>query len=518
MKDFVLYTCLFGDYMELQDAYSSDIGDFDRVCFTDDETQKSHFWDIVLIEKTGLGPRIESRAPKLLPHRYLADWEHSLYVDARVRFKTNPLELLREEVLQDRPFKSFAHPWRNCVYEEAEVIIEQGICKEADVRRQMDHYRLNGYPEGNGLIAGTVLLRRHNDPQLVEFMELWHSHMLHFTYRDQLSFNFCAWLKGFQYDTFRGSLEDNSYFDWLSRSEAKCLPNAFDEQFFEWMVPGATSSGVSTRKYFMQTWQGKRDRYKRHISSLNRIANKYRTDKGSLYFNAHAFAYIYDCYFSYLRKQPFDFLEIGLLRHDVQIKRTQDAHDDAPSLKMWREYFERARIVGFDIKDFSAVASMPDVTILRGDMGNPADLDCALTALDGIYFIILDDASHASHHQQIAFSHLFPRMAPGGYYVIEDLTSQPRELEEKDAVKTIDVLHGLESGNLVASKYLSVERQTALSRWIEFVHFYDSQDRSFGRRHRDAMAIIKKRDTLGSTSARAARRAGGKLKHWLAGS
>ena len=35
--------------------------------------------------------------------------------------------------------------------------------------------------------------------------------------------------------------------------------------------------------------------------------------------------------------------------------------------------------------------------------------------------MILDDASHASYHQQLAFKILFPRLSPDGLYIIEDL-------------------------------------------------------------------------------------------------
>jgi len=40
--------------------------------------------------------------------------------------------------------------------------------------------------------------------------------------------------------------------------------------------------------------------------------------------------------------------------------------------------------------------------------------------------IIIDDASHASHHQQNAFLTLFPKLRSGGLYIIEDLRWQPK--------------------------------------------------------------------------------------------
>jgi hypothetical protein len=54
---------------------------------------------------------------------------------------------------------------------------------------------------------------------------------------------------------------------------------------------------------------------------------------------------------------------------------------------------------------------------------------------------VIDDASHASPHQQIALACLFPHVRPGGLYFIEDLHSQPlEELERADVPQTRTLL------------------------------------------------------------------------------
>jgi hypothetical protein len=50
--------------------------------------------------------------------------------------------------------------------------------------------------------------------------------------------------------------------------------------------------------------------------------------------------------------------------------------------------------------------------------------------------IVIDDASHASHHQQNAFLEIFPRLESGGLYVIEDLRWQPDTYEKPGITKT----------------------------------------------------------------------------------
>jgi hypothetical protein len=57
-------------------------------------------------------------------------------------------------------------------------------------------------------------------------------------------------------------------------------------------------------------------------------------------------------------------------------------------------------------------------------MGEARDLE-KLAAAAPDFDIIIDDASHAFYHQQLAFRVLFPRLADGGLYIIEDPHWQP---------------------------------------------------------------------------------------------
>ena len=88
--------------------------------------------------------------------------------------------------------------------------------------------------------------------------------------------------------------------------------------------------------------------------NLTQLANRFGTDKGSVIGHSHDYAKLYSFLFEQFRNQVFSMLEIGLLRGGVEDGRSAERHVyDAPSIRMWLEFFPRAAVFGFDISDFS---------------------------------------------------------------------------------------------------------------------------------------------------------------------
>ncbi len=157
--------------------------------------------------------------------------------------------------------------------------------------------------------------------------------------------------------------------------------------------------------------------YADHAVNLTDLANRFGSDKGTVTGVGgppHRYTYLYDILFAPYRTHPINLLEIGLAVGGLTTSR---------SVQMWLEYFDKAHIFGFDISDFSDT-SEPRFTFIRGDSGSESDLRrLAQAALS--FEIIIDDGSHASYHQQLAFKVLFPKLSAGGLYIIEDLNWQP---------------------------------------------------------------------------------------------
>lgn len=92
--------------------------------------------------------------------------------------------------------------------------------------------------------------------------------------------------------------------------------------------------------------------------------------------------------------------------------------DGGRSLRAWREAFPNARIVGLDIRGYPNSLD-GRIECHKGDQASPADL---LRAAAGRRFdLIVDDASHRLADQLLSLFVLWPYLAPGGYYVIEDV-------------------------------------------------------------------------------------------------
>lgn len=212
------------------------------------------------------------------------------------------------------------------------------------------------------------------------------------------------------------------------------------------------------------------------MTDLSQLANRFGSGKGTAYGACMSYTVVYDMLFFGLRKQnPVDLLEIGLAEGGPEVGGDADRIvPAAPSLSMWRNYFDCPRIVGFDISDFSPQES-GDFVFIRGDAGSQDDLG-KVKGLDRQFDIIIDDASHASYHQQLALATLFECVKPGGFYIIEDLDWVPKtyEAELPKVPLTRDLLTQVcRTGALTSTRAISETTARSITAEIHALHLYD---------------------------------------------
>lgn len=128
--------------------------------------------------------------------------------------------------------------------------------------------------------------------------------------------------------------------------------------------------------------------------TLQEIGLKHGTDKATF----HKYCDFYEKELQGLN--PKRILEIGV--------------KDGASLRMWKEYYPDAEVIGLDITE---PLSIPGCTVLKMDATDVY----ALREL-GKFDLIIDDGSHNTKDQQITFDYLFHHgLKRGGVYIIEDV-------------------------------------------------------------------------------------------------
>ena len=137
------------------------------------------------------------------------------------------------------------------------------------------------------------------------------------------------------------------------------------------------------------------------------LSRLFAENQGPMVHKWHHYIPIYDRYFAAWRGKPLRFLEIGV--------------SQGGSLQLWRHYFgPQATIFGIDINPACAQYDGQAGSVRIGSQADPAFLQRVVAEMGGID-IVLDDGSHRMDHVRASLEALFPHLATGGLYLIEDL-------------------------------------------------------------------------------------------------
>jgi cephalosporin hydroxylase len=90
------------------------------------------------------------------------------------------------------------------------------------------------------------------------------------------------------------------------------------------------------------------------------------------------------------------------------------------SLRMWRGYFPRGRIVGVDVKP-KAASFAEGFDVVIGSQDDPDTISRAVELLGGEVDVVIDDASHMPGPTLASLQLLWPHLSAGGYYFVEDV-------------------------------------------------------------------------------------------------
>ena len=221
MNKKVIYTSVFGNYDDIVKPKLPD--GWDWKCFSEENS-------LPIYEDN----MRNAKRYKILPHRFLSEYEISIYMDGNFDIKSNLNHLLTN--LENCNAAFFDHKQckldpRGCIYDEAKAIkwlyeINQSPNKVPKdnldiIENQILKYEEYGFPKNNGLICGGVIIRKHNESDCIKTMEDWWTEIKYHSKRDQLSFNYVAWKNDFKFNYLDGDIRDNQYFNFMQHNKHK---------------------------------------------------------------------------------------------------------------------------------------------------------------------------------------------------------------------------------------------------------------------------------------------------------
>ena len=213
----VVYTAIFGGYDELVDDQFQMDG-VHYICFTDGDIE-SKTWEVVNCTPIYNDPNRNAKKYKVLPHRYLKDYDYSVWIDGNILVVDDIRDLVKNHKYQVFDHNQTLLDPRDCIYKEYDAIMRLGKQNGGNYKdnpvlmyNQVKRYLDEGYPHNNRLATNPIIFRHHHDSQVIKVMEDWWTEIKYGSRRDQLSFDYVAWKNRFEYQFLEGDSRKNKHF------------------------------------------------------------------------------------------------------------------------------------------------------------------------------------------------------------------------------------------------------------------------------------------------------------------
>lgn len=207
-----IYTTLFGEIDKLNPVMNP-VDGVDYLCFTD-RPRRAEGWTQIIVDPQQPSDNLNAKIFKILPHKYLQDYEYSMFVDANTVFLGRTGELI-DLCLAGGDFVMWQHPLRDDTFTEVCAIISHRRHGPENILAQIRHYAERGLPRNVGMFEASFIWRRHMASGLCEFMEKWWEHICEFSSRDQISLSYLVWETGTRpclLSSDLGTSRENIYF------------------------------------------------------------------------------------------------------------------------------------------------------------------------------------------------------------------------------------------------------------------------------------------------------------------
>ena len=193
----VVYTVNLGKYDKLKD-FNKQKG-WDYFAFIDSNfTQiKETNWTLIYVEEDlkilNLSKIKYTRYLKLHPHLFFKNYSLSIYIDATYSIKGDLNEFCLRLLSPKKIIYSLEHYNRNSVFSEINVVTLAKKDKNSTTSLVRIKYQKEKFPDNNGLVDNSLIIRKHNEKKNIFLMEEWWKEIKNYSHRDQLSFNYAMW-------------------------------------------------------------------------------------------------------------------------------------------------------------------------------------------------------------------------------------------------------------------------------------------------------------------------------------
>ena len=170
-------------------------------------TWKKYDFSMFSDELKNLNNAGKNRFFKMNPHIVFPDYKYSLYIDGNIQIISDVTEYVYH--LGESGIAMHMHSSRDCVYEEANAVLQAKKETRENIERHVKYLRETGFPEHYGLLECNVIMRN-NSEKCKEVMSDWWTEYQTRSKRDQLSFPYVLYKNNIPVEDV-GTLGENVY-------------------------------------------------------------------------------------------------------------------------------------------------------------------------------------------------------------------------------------------------------------------------------------------------------------------
>jgi hypothetical protein len=228
MNKICVYTCITGNYDNLIEIKTKEEG-IDYLCFTNNKKIKSKSWKIIYIDDKNLNDVQLSRKIKILGNDYTEKYDITIWLDGNQYFKKSIHDFLKKFIYNSNTnFIAFKHHSRNSIYQEINACMYFKKETKEKLLNLKKYYLKHGYPESDGLIEASIIIRKNNNDKLLKkTMKMWFKYFLKYVSRDQLLFNYCTYITGMPVTYIDLNIWDNEWTGYYKH----CYTTTFFENY-----------------------------------------------------------------------------------------------------------------------------------------------------------------------------------------------------------------------------------------------------------------------------------------------